>query len=244
MAWVTPSTRTTGTLITAAIWNADVRANPIALYGGAMSVSSQAQYDLLQASSATQLARIAGVANAVLVTDGSKVPSLSTTLPAVDGSALTGISVQLSLLVADSGSTSSTSAENVDTIAISGLTSKDRLLVYVAVEYEGQTGDEPILYNTTDSVAIHDFMDVSGASPTAGSQGQFVSTISQLPSANTKISAYTRGRENVGTQGDAIVVSTFTTAWTGSWTLALRHGGVTAGGTFRWSWSVFKVAGQ
>lgn len=31
MAWVTPSTRTTGDLITAAIWNQDVVANPIAL---------------------------------------------------------------------------------------------------------------------------------------------------------------------------------------------------------------------
>lgn len=31
MAWVTPSTRTTGDLITAAIWNQDVVANPIAI---------------------------------------------------------------------------------------------------------------------------------------------------------------------------------------------------------------------
>ena len=31
MAYVAPSTRTTGTLITASIWNQDVVANPIAL---------------------------------------------------------------------------------------------------------------------------------------------------------------------------------------------------------------------
>lgn len=31
MSWVSPSTRTTGTLITAAIWNQDVVANPILL---------------------------------------------------------------------------------------------------------------------------------------------------------------------------------------------------------------------
>src|SRR3990167_8235197 len=36
MAWVSPSTRTTGDLITAAIWNADVVANPLALYSGVM----------------------------------------------------------------------------------------------------------------------------------------------------------------------------------------------------------------
>lgn len=38
MAWVTPSTRSTGTLITAAIWNADVVANPQYLKGQAGAI--------------------------------------------------------------------------------------------------------------------------------------------------------------------------------------------------------------
>lgn len=59
MAYVAPSTRTTGALITAAIWNQDVVANPIALYAGAMSIASQAALDFIYASSATQLARLA-----------------------------------------------------------------------------------------------------------------------------------------------------------------------------------------
>lgn len=59
MAYVAPSTRTTGTLITAAIWNQDAVANPIALYAGALSIASQAAYDVFYAASATQLGRIA-----------------------------------------------------------------------------------------------------------------------------------------------------------------------------------------
>lgn len=59
MAYVAPSTRTTGTLITAAIWNQDVVANAIAIYAGAMGIASQAALDFVYASSATQLARLA-----------------------------------------------------------------------------------------------------------------------------------------------------------------------------------------
>ncbi len=36
MAWSSPSTRTTGDLITAAIWNQDVVSNPLSLYGAAV----------------------------------------------------------------------------------------------------------------------------------------------------------------------------------------------------------------
>ena len=72
MAYNAPSTISTGDLITAAIWNADVVANPIAIYAGAMSVSSQAVGDILYASSTTQLGRVGiGSANKVLTSTGS-----------------------------------------------------------------------------------------------------------------------------------------------------------------------------
>lgn len=75
MAYVAPTTRTTGTLITAAIWNQDVVANPIALYAGALSIASQAANDVLYAASATQLARLAaGTAGHVLKTNGAGSP--------------------------------------------------------------------------------------------------------------------------------------------------------------------------
>jgi hypothetical protein len=55
MAWVTPTTRTTGALITAAIWNQDVVENPIALRLGALALTGQVQGSLLVAESSTQL---------------------------------------------------------------------------------------------------------------------------------------------------------------------------------------------
>jgi hypothetical protein len=58
VAWSTPSARTTGELITAAIWNQDVKDNPIALRGGAIAIASQAALDFIYASSSTQFARL------------------------------------------------------------------------------------------------------------------------------------------------------------------------------------------
>lgn len=55
MAWSSPSTRSAGDLITAIIWNQDVVNNPIAIYGGAIGITSQANGRMIVASSATQL---------------------------------------------------------------------------------------------------------------------------------------------------------------------------------------------
>jgi hypothetical protein len=81
MAYSAPSTRSTGELCTAAIWNADVVANEIAIYAGALSVTSQAIGDILYASSTTQFARVAAVAaGQVLGSAGTgTVPAYSAT---------------------------------------------------------------------------------------------------------------------------------------------------------------------
>lgn len=55
MAYIAPSTRSAGALITAAIWNSDVVANPIALYAGAMSPAGAAAGDDLFMSTTTQI---------------------------------------------------------------------------------------------------------------------------------------------------------------------------------------------
>lgn len=81
MSYVAPSTRATGFLVTAAVWNQDCVANPIAIYAGAMSIASQATNDIPFFSSATQIGRIAAAASSVLITSAGSVPSLSTTLP-------------------------------------------------------------------------------------------------------------------------------------------------------------------
>ena len=81
MAYSAPSTRSTSDLITAAIWNADLVANEIAIYAGALSVTSQAIGDILYASSTTQFARVAAVAaGQVLGSAGTgTVPAYSAT---------------------------------------------------------------------------------------------------------------------------------------------------------------------
>src|SRR5688572_8101649 len=89
-----PRTWNQGLLITPAIANQEWRDQFIALYAGAMSVTSQAANDLIYCSSATQLARIASAASSVLVTNGSSVPSLSTSLPGsltIPSPAITGV---------------------------------------------------------------------------------------------------------------------------------------------------------
>jgi len=67
----------------------------------------------------------------------------------------------------------------------------------------------------------------------------------QSQNSATSIWATFRGMQAVLTAFDYAALGTaVATNWTGSWTLGLRHGGVTAGGTLRWSWAVYKQAGQ
>ena len=58
MAYVPPTTKSTGTLITAAIWNQDVKDNAIAIHAGEVALTSQVAQDFIIASSATQLDRL------------------------------------------------------------------------------------------------------------------------------------------------------------------------------------------
>ena len=71
MAYVTPTTVLTNDLIAAGDWNKNTVANPIALRTGEIALASQAVGDLVIATSATQLGRVADVAvGQVLVSGG------------------------------------------------------------------------------------------------------------------------------------------------------------------------------
>lgn len=59
MAYIAPTTRTTGELITHPIWNQDVVNNSAALYAGALGITSQAANDFVYASSSSQFGRVA-----------------------------------------------------------------------------------------------------------------------------------------------------------------------------------------
>lgn len=71
MAYVTPTSKTTGDLIAATDWNQNTVDNPIAIRTGGIAIASQAANDVIYASSSTQLARLgAGTAGQVLTTQG------------------------------------------------------------------------------------------------------------------------------------------------------------------------------
>lgn len=59
------SARTTGELITAAIWNGDLKDSINELYTGAIRISGQTALDFIYASSTTQLGRLAAAAGKV-----------------------------------------------------------------------------------------------------------------------------------------------------------------------------------
>lgn len=151
--------------------------------------------------------------------------------------------VPITLLKANSGTTTSATAENVDTVDISGLTAKDQLYIEIILEDTVAVTANPTLHNATDNVSVSNFSNSQAIS--IGGTAYVLVHIKQAKSANTAIAAFDVGRESSGNfSGVHLTLSTFTTAWIGAWTLALRHEGVTATGTFKWSWAVYKIAGQ
>ena len=146
----------------------------------------------------------------------------------------------MSLLKSGSGTSASTNPVNLDTVAISGLTSLDTLKIFYTVEAVDQTLiDEIVLYNDTDSLVL---LDEIGQS--AGAGGFHEATLRQLQSSVKRV--FAMKYYAAGTADDIFGETqdlTFTTDWTGSWTLALRNTGLDAG-SFTWSWAVYKIAGQ
>lgn len=148
-----------------------------------------------------------------------------------------------SLLKAGSGTETSSSATNVDTVAITGLSALDTLKVFVHLETTTQPTALSMLYNSTDSVQTG-YLAGNGVITVAQGDWLDEETIGPKQSDTKKVTYRETGGSANNTQGLATSQATFTTDWTGNWTLALRQGGVTAGGTLHWKWSVYKVAGQ
>jgi hypothetical protein len=166
--------------------------------------------------------------------DGTNWREIARSVPAVANS--------LTLLYANSSTDTNASAANVDSIAISGLTAKDRLIVEVTWEQVTQAVARIDLVSSTDSNTVISRLSLGG-SVASGATVVATVTISQAQSANTKYASFVSGASTGGGISEAANVS-LTTAWTGSWTLALRHGGITAGGTGKFTWSVHRKAGQ
>jgi hypothetical protein len=150
----------------------------------------------------------------------------------------TTLSATMQLLYANSGTNTSAVAANVDTVAISGLTAKDRIIVEYNFRSITQATSAPKLHNSTDSVDLANLV----ATATAGTDYMGQANISQMQSAATRVGIVVMGAAaNPDANNN---VATFTQNYTGSWTLAFRHAGVTAGGTFQWSWAIHIKRGQ
>lgn len=152
----------------------------------------------------------------------------------------------MQLLGQGEGTNTSAAAANVYTLAISELTVKDALKVIVTHSSLTEATATVSLYNSTDSVDVCPL--AQNGAVAAGVFAADEVTITPDQSANTAIIARAFSWKTGG--GDAAVgtvqgtQNTFTTAWTGAWTLALRHGGVTATGTYRYRIAVYKILGQ
>ena len=99
MAWSTPAPRLTNDLIAAGEWNQNTVNNAIALRGGEIALTSQAVGDLVIATSATQLGRVADVATGQVLVSGGV-----STAPAYSASpSLTSLTLSTALSVSSGG---------------------------------------------------------------------------------------------------------------------------------------------
>ena len=136
MAWSAPSTRSTGDLIDATIWNADVKSNTEALRTGAIAIASQAAGDVIYASSGTQHARLAiGTANKILTSSGS-APQWSSDIDIPGTLDVTGNATLDADLVVDTSALFVDASENAVVIGHTAIDGQGR-----ALEVLGTTDD-------------------------------------------------------------------------------------------------------
>lgn len=149
------------------------------------------------------------------------------------------------LLHADSGTDTGAGATTVDSVAITGLTAKDTLMIEVTLESISQATAGPTIRHVTDAATICQ-LTTGGASIAAAGIAQGTTKVRQRQGGATKLAAFHSGFDPTTTVTTTNTWNTLTatTDWTGSWTLGLHHGGVTSGGTFQWSWAVFVLKGQ
>lgn len=187
---------------------------------------------LLGQATAAVVATTAGTTSHVLTSNGAAADPSFQALPATI----------ITLLKQGSGTSTAAGATNVDTIAIAGLTAKDSLwVVYTIDSVTADTGETFLWENTASARLVS--LTASGVL-TAGATFVGTATITQRQGGGTLTASTAQGWNTLAvTTADHGQRQTIT-GWTGSWTLALRHNGVTATGTFSYVWAVYKVAGQ
>lgn len=189
------------------------------------------------------LSRNAVIGGTLSVT-GATTLTGATTVAALTATTLTAPGVPVVLHAAANLDTTAT-AVTVDSVSITGLTAFDTLVVEITLQSVTQATAAPSLYALTDGVTIVSLTNSSAAIPANG----FLQTtvkIRQQQAGVTKLFAHALGYDpSTGIVGGGNTWNNPTvTDWTGTWSLALRHGGVTAGGSLHYSWCVTKHTGQ
>lgn len=144
-------------------------------------------------------------------------------------------------ITSNSGIDTTILPSTLDSVAISGLTATDMLVVYYNLNSVDNDVGTIELYNSTDTVKISE---VSFNTLYAGTAESGIINISQLQSSNKDIKVLNlAGGDNFN--GGRRLQSVFSTPWTGSWILALNNtGGISIGGSLHWNWSVYKIGAE
>lgn len=148
----------------------------------------------------------------------------------------------LTFLHSANGTDVSAGATTVDSFTINGLTVNDSIEVVYTLEASSQTVSATFLTHATDGVNLVSVTSGNAISANAAIQGCAI--LRQRQNASTTLACIANGQILGGGRSDTSASVGITTSWLGTWALALRHSGVTAGGTLRWAWTAHKRAGQ
>lgn len=142
------------------------------------------------------------------------------------------------------GTSVAAGATDVTTCPIpGGLNADDRLLVFYEIESATQLTTIPFLRSQTDGINLVGLQAQNNIA--AGNQTSGFAILQQRPSGPTALRAVSFSMDAAGSsvtpnlRSDVENVA-LTTPWTSPWTLTLHHGGVVAGGTFSYSWAVYR----
>ena len=143
------------------------------------------------------------------------------------------------LLHQGSGTSTATGSTVVDSYDLAGqLASVDMLFVIFECESNTQATSTVNVLNVTDTVTLF-----PGLTIAADTDMMYAGYIAQAQSSTTRVDAMVNRLNNGAgslTGNNRLAV---TTPWTGTWTIGLKHFGVTAGGTFTYQWSVYRLVG-
>lgn len=192
-------------------------------------------------------------ANNVLLGNGTS--ALQAVAPGTSGNLLTSNGTtwasaaapstgSMTLLKAGSGTSTAAGNTNVDSYSFaSNLTALDTVQIYYTIESVTQQTALPGLFGAA-SVLVY----LGAANPSANlpAGGTVIGEVflRQPQSSATAIWAHRTCSDMTTTVQLGTIQGGVSGAWQGAWTLNLNHNGVTAGGTFKWSWAVYKIAGQ